>query len=120
MTKELTLQLSVYHKRGKSCIVFKRPGILYRINNLLEPLRCIAEMVQLAKAIATGAAQNCRYVLRAARGMEWILEVMHADGLMKLNLLQLIDELPDTRLVFAWSGRDIRFIEAAAKLEHWN
>jgi hypothetical protein len=119
--KELTLQLSVYHKKGKkSCFVFKRPGLLYRINHLLEPLRFIAEMVQLAKAIATGAAQNCRYVLTAGREVEWILEVMCKDGLMKLNLLQLIDELPDTRLVFAWNGRDAEFIEAAAGLGYWS
>jgi hypothetical protein len=39
---------------------------------------------------------------------------------MKLNLLQLIDELPDTRLVFAWNGRDAEFIEAAAGLGYWS
>ncbi|MES2455600.1 MAG: hypothetical protein V4594_08675 [Bacteroidota bacterium] len=120
ITKELTLQLSVYRKNGKTSMVFKKPGILYRVNNLLEPLRFIGEMVQLAKAIATGAAQNCRYVLRAARGMEWILEVVHTNGLMELRLLQLIDELPDTRLVFAWTGRDVGFIEAATVLGYWS
>jgi hypothetical protein len=120
-TKELTLQLSVYNKKGKkSSFVFKKPGLLYRINHLQEPLRFIAEMVQLARAIATGAAQNCRYVLTASREMQWILEVLHKDGLLNLNLLQLIAELPDTRLVFAWSGRDAEFIEAAAGLGYWN
>lgn len=67
-------------------MVFKRDGILYRINNLTEPLALVANLAQLSKAIDSGAEQECLLDLFDKKRKHWVLECTFFNGIVALNV----------------------------------
>jgi hypothetical protein len=117
MKKRLTLQLNIYLKHGnKACLAFKKEGVLYRINNLLDSKFFVGNMAQLERAIRTGASQYCHYVLNGTRSGRWILTVTHELGMVSLELLRQPVKEDVHELVFSWSGDADDFCGAARGL----
>ncbi|MCD0490563.1 hypothetical protein LPB86_20150 [Pedobacter sp. MC2016-14] len=101
------LQLNIYLKgRNRACLVFKRNPFLYRINNLMYALQFVANMEQLSLMIASGARQNCSFVLIDSRGKKWILYFEFEAELISLKL----------NTGFVWSGGPVEFRQAVANL----
>jgi hypothetical protein len=101
------LQLNIFLKRNNhSCLVFKRNGILYRIDHLIEPLAFVANMVQLNKAIETEAEQDCYLELYNDKKKHWILECRYLNRIVALNLW-LDSGSPNGYLDvrFCWDGK---------------
>ena len=106
------LRLNMYLMKGnRACLVFKKGGILFRVNRLVRALHFVAEMEQLARAIDTGAVQECYYELVDDRGVQLVFECG-----FDLEVLSLCLWRPDRRpsglmvKVFSWvgSGNDFR------------
>jgi len=106
------LRLNIYlMKRNRACLVFKNEGILFRVNRLVRALEFVAEMELLAKAIGSGAVQECYYELVDDRGVQLVFECG-----FDLEVLSLCLWRPDGKpsglmvKVFSWvgSGNDFR------------
>jgi len=106
------LRLNIYLMKGnRACLVFKKGGILFRVNRLVRALEFVAEMELLAKGVAAGGMQEFYYELVDDRGVQLVFECG-----FDLEVLSLCVWRPDGRAsglmvrVFSWvgSGNDFR------------
>lgn len=113
-----TLHLSMYAKRGKrASLVLKRNGLMYRVNNLLSPLAFMANMVQLAKAIESGARQDCCLHLYDHRKTHWVLDCLFQTITVCLSLwLDNGQETDRSISRFYWEGSPADFNTAVSSL----
>ncbi|WP_316834755.1 hypothetical protein [Pedobacter nutrimenti] len=112
------LRLNMYlMRKNRACLVFKKGGILFRVNRLVKALEFVAEMEQLAKAIAAGAVQECYYELLDDRGVQLVFECG-----FDLEVLSLCVWRPDGTpsglmvKVFSWEGSSVEFRKAVRDL----
>jgi len=105
------LQLNLFLKpNNRTCLVFRKNEILYRIDNLLHPLPFVANMVQLKKAIDTEAEQDCCLELCNTKNKRWKLECRYLNRIVGLNLwidTGLANGHPE--LKFCWDGKPGHF-----------
>jgi hypothetical protein len=109
------LQLNIYLKRNnRACMVFKRNGILYRINNLTFAKEFVYNMQDLSKAVAKGEMKEDSYLeLHDHRAKIWVLECTLLKGMVALKLWfqsKSSGEHLDVR--FSWEGTDEEFMSA--------
>lgn len=103
MKKRATLQLNIYLKYGKNAsLVFKKEGMLCRINNLINSKVLVANMAQLDRAIQTGARQHCHEVLNGTRNRKWLLHVAHNAGVVVLEVSKYLAD-DSVEQVFNWT-----------------
>jgi len=112
------LQLSIYFTPAKrACMVFKRNGILYRINNLIEPLALVANLAQLSKAIGSGAEQRCFLALFDHKGKQWVLGCTFLNGMVALSVwLNSQNAIGELHIQFNWNGIAAEFGKAVNEL----
>lgn len=113
-----TLQLNIYLMRStRACMVFKRNGILYRINNLTDPLVFVANLVQLNKAIDSGAEQRCYLNLYDHKGKCWVVGCTFLNNIVSLNLwLDDPDDVGFLKIRFCWDGSAADFGKAVNEM----
>ncbi len=112
------LQLNIYLMRSsRACMVFKRNGILYRINNLTEPLALVANLVQLSKAIDSGAEQRCFLSLFDHKEKHWVLGCTFLNGIVALDVwLNSRNAIGELYAQFNWNGIAADFAKAVNEL----
>lgn len=108
------LQLNIYLKRNdRACMVFKRNGILYRINNLMQALAFVWEMKEMSKAVHTEAMEDFYLELYDNRGKCWVLECALLNGLVALKLwFQSASSGEHLDVRFSWQGTAEEFKSA--------
>nr|WP_199080694.1 hypothetical protein [Pedobacter sp. ASV19] len=112
------LRLNMYlMRKNRACLVFKKDGILFRVNRLVKALEFVAEMELLAKAIDMGAGQECYYELVDDRGKKLVFECGFDLGVLSL-CVRRPDGTPDKFLckVFCWEGSSVEFRKAVQGL----
>lgn len=98
-------------------MVFKRNGIMYRINNLKDPLKFVGTMVQLSAAMDTGIQQHVCLDLLDKKQKHWILECRFLNGVVALNLwLDSNNLLRYSDARFCWDGSPANFKIAVSNL----
>jgi hypothetical protein len=112
------LQLNIYLMRSsRACMVFKRNGILYRINNLADPLALVANLAQLSKAIDSGAEQRCFLALFDRKGKHWVLGCTFLNGIVALTVwLNSQNAIGELYVQFNWGGMAADFGMAVNEL----
>ena len=101
------LQLNIYLKnRSRACLVFKQIPLLYRINNLKDPLNFVADMDLLSKEIKSGKRKDGSYELADYRTRKWVLSLTFENELLFLKVGQH----------FLWTGTPAEFICAVQKM----
>jgi len=121
------LQLNIYLKRdNRACMVFKRNGILYRINNLTQALDFVWEMKDLSKALKTGTMDDSFLELCDHKGKIWVLECVILGAKVLLNLwFQNKTELKHFDVRFSWEGSveefraAVHYLAAAADVQRF-
>ncbi len=105
-------QLNIYFKRNnRACMVFKRNGILYRINNLTEAKAFVQEMKDISDSVGVGAEVNSYLELKDHRARTWVLECVLEGYLMSVQLWfqsKSSGEHLDVR--FSWKGAKEEFL----------
>lgn len=113
------LQLNIYLKRNdRACMVFKRNGILYRINNLMKVKDFVMQMKGLAASVKMEVMTEAYLELYDHRGKCWVLECTLLNGVVGLKLWfrdERSAEHLDVR--FSWDGPAVEFITAAHDLQ---
>ncbi|HWW40875.1 hypothetical protein [Pedobacter sp.] len=112
------LRLNMYlMKKNRACLVFKKDGILFRVNHLTQALQFVAEMEQLAKAIDTGAAQEWYYELVDDRAKKLVFECGFDLGVLSLCVWKPDDTSAKfLSKVFCWEGSSVEFRKAVRDL----
>lgn len=113
------LQLNIYLKRNnRACMVFKRNGILYRINNLTKVNEFIQAMKALIASVKTETMEDFYLELYDHRGKCWVLESTLLKGIVALKLWfqsESSGEHLDVR--FSWEGIALDFIRSVQDME---
>lgn len=94
-------------------LIFKNGNDAARIEKLCNALQFAASMKQLSMAIESGAAQDCGYELKNAKGLKWVLACRASEGMVALDLwfqqLGINDKLDN---LFNWRGNVEEFKNA--------
>lgn len=108
------LQLNIYLKRnGRACMVFKRNGILYRINNLTQADDFIWIMRRLSAAVRRPEMEDFYLELHDHRGRCWVLECTLAKGIVSLKIwFQSTHSAEHLDVRFSWEGIVVEFTRA--------
>lgn len=112
------LQLNIYLKRNnRACMVFKRNGILYRINNLTKPRDFVWQMKDLSKVVNAGTKTVVYLELYDHHHKCWVLECEMLEGKVQLAVwFQNKTELKHFDARFSWQGSTAEFMRAVDAL----
>jgi hypothetical protein len=105
--------MNIYLKRNnRACTVFKRNGILYRINNLTQAKEFVQGMKEISESGAEGAEKNYGLTLNDHRGKMWVLECRHEGYMVSVYLWyqKSFGDHMDVR--FSWKGTREEFMTA--------
>lgn len=105
------LLLNIYLKRNnRACMVFKRNGILYRINNLMQADDFILIMRRLSTATERAVMEDFYLELYDHRGKCWVLECTLLNGVVALNIwFQSKSSGEHLDIRFKWQGIAVEF-----------
>ena len=114
-----SLQLNIYLKRNnRACMVVKRNGILYRINNLTKVNEFIQAMKELSAAVKMETMEDFYLELYDHRGKCWVLECGILNGLVALKLwFQSASSGEHLDVRFSWEGIVLDLIRAVQDME---
>lgn len=99
-------------------MVFKRNGILYRINNLTKVNDFIMQMKGLSASVKMGVMTEVYMELYDHRGKCWVLECTLLNGVVGLKIWfqsKSSGEHLDER--FSWKGTAVEFVTAVHNLQ---